>query len=317
MPIDRLDWDNLRVFKVVSELGSMSAAAARLGESPPTISRKLDDLEKSLDLILLNRTTRGVTLTESGKRMLQQVMGMWDRASVIIEEAENKSTSNIQGRVSVATGDGIGPYWIAPHLVDLHANHPNLHLQLNIVEKPVDIPGGEADISVQFVEPRHAELISHKLGTVHYMSFASEKYLENREAPTSLFEYYRHRCILHQNYVHQIERWIPKMPDLRKTIDFALITNSGSAMVNACVEGSGIAILPSYMAKMDSRLVPLDLPEIAPLELWLCYTERVRRLPQGKIVLDWIRSLFDQEKYIWFREQFEHPGRQRNRDSLS
>jgi DNA-binding transcriptional LysR family regulator len=48
MSIDRLDWDTLRVFRVVAELSSMSAAAVRLGESPPTISRKIDDLERNL-----------------------------------------------------------------------------------------------------------------------------------------------------------------------------------------------------------------------------------------------------------------------------
>lgn len=316
MSLDRLDWDNLRVFKVVSELGSMSAAAARLGESPPTISRKLDDLEKSLNLILFNRTTRGVTLTEAGKRTLRHVLGMWDRASVIVDEAEKNSVSNIKGAIKISAGDGVGPYWIAPELVNLQKAHPGLHMRLDVVSKPADLPGGEADISIQFVEPKHAELISHKLATVHYMSFASEKYLETHDEPNSLFEYYKHRCILHENYVHQIERWIPKMPEMRKTIDFALVTNSGPAMVNACLAGGGIAILPSYMAIKDDRLVPLDLPEVAPLELWLCYTERVRRLPEGKIVLDWIRSLFNPEKHIWFREEFEHPGRLRNRDQF-
>ena len=68
MSIDRLDWDTLRIFRVVAELSSMSAAAARLGESPPTISRKIDDLEKSLGIQVFLRSTRGVELTETGKQ---------------------------------------------------------------------------------------------------------------------------------------------------------------------------------------------------------------------------------------------------------
>ena len=60
MPTERLNWDNLRVFMVVAELNSMKAASVRLGESPPTIGRKIDDLETELNVQLLNRSTRGV-----------------------------------------------------------------------------------------------------------------------------------------------------------------------------------------------------------------------------------------------------------------
>ena len=76
---ERMDWDNMRVFRIVAELGSMNAAAHRLQESAPTIGRKIDQLEKDLNTTLLVRTTRGVELTDAGRIALAGRRGA-DRA---------------------------------------------------------------------------------------------------------------------------------------------------------------------------------------------------------------------------------------------
>lgn len=61
------------------------------------------------------------------------------------------------------------------------------------------------------------------------------------------------------------------------------------------------------MAQIDQRLIPLDLPEIAPIRFWITYTERVRRLPHGKLVIDWLRDIFEAPEAVWFSEDFVHP----------
>ena len=129
-----------------------------------------------------------------------------------------------------------------------------------------------------------------------------------------MFEYFRHRCILHQSYVNQIERWAPKMSDLKKMINFAFVTNSASAMIEVCKNGGGIALLPSYIGRVAPTLIPLELPEVAPIEFWLTYTERVWRLPQGKIVLDWLNAIFEADDAFWFSEHFIHPNREEHRE---
>ena len=159
-----------------------------------------------------------------------------------------------------------------------------------------------------FTEPKAVDGISRKLGVVHYLTFGSEAYLKQHDTPGSLFEYYKHRIILHEGYVHQVERWIPKIAELRKMIDYAFITNSAAAMIETCANGGGIAVLPSYFVEVDNRLKALELPEMAPIQFWITYTERVRRLPHGKAVLDWIWSIFDERKVAWFRDDFVHPS---------
>ncbi|MCA8892607.1 MAG: LysR family transcriptional regulator [Hyphomonas sp.] len=305
---ERMDWDNMRVFRIVAELGSMNAAAHRLQESAPTIGRKIDQLEKDLSTVLLVRTTRGVELTDAGRIALSHIHAMAESVSEVFENAGHRDR-DVEGRIVLATGDGLGPYWIAPRLPQFQAMNPKVQLRMRVVDRVPDLMEGEADIAIQFTEPKSPEIIGRKLGVLHYMSFASEAYLEEvGQLPNSLFEYYRYKTILHEGYVHQIERWAPRVAELKKMIDYSLVTNSAAAMIELCANGGGIAVLPSYLGEVDNRLQPLNLPEIAPIQFWLTYTERVRRLPQGQAVLDWLWTIFDERRIAWFRDAFVHPA---------
>ncbi len=303
---DRLDWDKLRVFRVVAELSSMSAASARLGESPPTIGRKIDDLEASLGVQLLVRSTRGVELTEAGKAVLRYAHTMADAADNVRAQA-NGTTSSVEGPITISTGDGLGPYWLGPRIAKFQRENPNIQLKLMVREEPHDVLDGETDIAIQFTEPKHHDVVVRRLGVVHYMTFASAAYLQSHDPPGSLFEYYKHRCLLHGSYVNQVERWAPRVSELRKMIDFAMVTNSGTLIIQTCLAGGGLGILPSFIAPSFEELVPLDLPEMAPVQFWLTYTGTVSRMPRGRLVIDWIRSIFEAPDAIWFRDEFVHP----------
>jgi DNA-binding transcriptional LysR family regulator len=214
----RIDWDKLRVFKAVAEIGSMTSAAARLKESPPTVSRKIDELEEFLNSKLFTRSTRGVELTETGKVVLRYAQLMEDAANEVLSQAIGKS-SGLEGRIRIGTGDGVGPYWIAPRLKEFQQAHPSAQVRMHIDEREPDLLNDEADISIQFTEPRDPEIISHKLGTLHYIGFASQEYLNSRDSqPSSLFEYHHHRCILHDmSEVAPIQFWMAYTEQTRRS----------------------------------------------------------------------------------------------------
>lgn len=308
MRVRQIDWDKLRVFRAVAELGSMSAAANSLCESAPTVSRKIDDLERSLNAILFSRSTRGVILTEAGRNAYRHACIMQDAAEAIYLEVSDHDHP-VEGPISITSGDGIGPFWIAPRIPAFHREHSKVELKLKVVESTPDIVGGEADIAISYKQPERHDIVGRGLGTLHYMFFASRSYIDTYGEPSSLFDMSNHRVIFHENYVQQIENWAPKSAELRKIIDFALLTNSGTAISQTCANGGGVAVLPSYFAVVDPRLVPVNLPEVAPIRFWLTYTERVRRLKRGRIVLDWLRSIFDPQAVPWFKSGFVHPNK--------
>ena len=66
-------------------------------------------------------------------------------------------------------------------------------------------------------------------------------------------------------------------------------------------------MLPTYVHSLGKNMVPLTLPEVAPIRFWLTYSERVRRLARAQIVIDWLRGLFNQKFSPWFRPNFIHP----------
>ncbi len=305
--MERLDWNKLKVFRTVAELGSMNAAAARLGESPPTVSRKIDELERTLNVMLLDRSPRGVRVTTLGAKVIRYADAMADAADGIKTDVSDQGEP-AEGAVTLATGDGLAAHWIAPRLPKFHLNNPKIELRLHTTNRTPDLLGGEADIAIQFDEPSKHELITRQLGVLHYMFFAAPEYLDTYGQPTSMFELHKHRLIFHEGYIQQAERWAPKSREFREILDLSLVTNSGAVMMAVCTNGGGIAVLPSYVAELNENLVPLDIPEVAPIRFWLTYTERIRRLPRGQIALAWLKQAFDKKEHLWFRESFIHPS---------
>ena len=106
--------------------------------------------------------------------------------------------------------------------------------------------------------------------------------------------------------MNQMERWAPKAKEFRDLIDFALVTNSGSVMLEVCANGGGIALLPTC-AQPGQEHRSADLARDRADPFWLTYTERVRRLARAQIVIDWLRGLFNQQRTPWFRPNFIHP----------
>ncbi|MEQ9314424.1 MAG: LysR substrate-binding domain-containing protein, partial [Henriciella sp.] len=116
-----------------------------------------------------------------------------------------------------------------------------------------------------------------------------------------------HRFLIHESYVHQIDNWSSRATELKRMLSYAVTTNSGTVLKELCANGGGLTLMPSYVAAIDERLVPLDLPELVQIEFWLAYTQRVQHLSRGRKFIDWIRMQFRHEDNPWFQETFLHP----------
>lgn len=307
MRVESFDWDRIRIFRAVAELGSMSAAAERLGGSVPTISRRITELETALRTELLKRSSRGIVLTDAGRMLLRHANLMADIVTAAHDDVCDSDTAN-EGPVHLVTDDGLGPYWLARRIPQFLTDHPGIELTLSVSDHPPDLLNNEADIAIQFEPPSRSELIGRRMGIVHYLCFASRDYLDRHGTPASLTDFHHHRCLLHEGYVNQSERWADGAFLARQLIPFSLITNSSATLISCCRAGGGIAILPSYIGAACPELVPLALPEVASIQFWMAYTERVRRIPRGQAVVEWLRKTFDPAESDWFRANLARPG---------
>ena len=303
---ERFNWDRLRVFRLVADAKSMTSAARALGESTPTVSRRINDLERDLGTKLFHRSKRGVELTAAGKRLKDLVLQM----QVLVDDvgtqvAEDDKTA--AGAIKLKASDGLGPYWIARHLPKFHRNLPNVQIDLEVGLAEHEVVDREADLAIVYEQPNHPEIISQRLGTLHYICYASKDYIARHGQPTNLYEFKDHKLLMHTDYVHQVERWSKNVKQVKEFIDYSTITNSSTALKTLCEYGGGIAVLPSYVSLLDDSLVPLSLPSAAPIQFWITYTERVRRNPAGMAALDWMLSIFNETDYPHFGSAFKHP----------
>ncbi|MHA7857057.1 MAG: LysR family transcriptional regulator [Henriciella sp.] len=303
---ERFNWDRLRVFRLVADAQSMTSAARALGESTPTVSRRINDLERDLGTKLFLRSKRGVELTAAGKRLKDLVLQMQTLVDDVgTQIAHDDRTA--AGAIKLKASDGLGPYWIARHLPEFHRNLPNVQIDLEIGLAEHEVVDREADLAIVYEQPNHPEIISQRLGTLHYICYASQDYIDRYGKPTNLYEFKDHKLLMHTDYVHQVERWSKNVKQVKEFIDYSTITNSSTALKTLCEYGGGIAVLPSYVSLLDTNLVPLSLPSAAPIQFWITYTERVRRNPAGMAALDWMLSIFNEAVYPHFGSTFLHP----------
>lgn len=303
---ETFDWDRMRIFRAVAELGSMSAAAEKLGGSVPTISRRISELEHALRTELLKRSTRGIDLTEAGRLLLRHANLMADIVSAAHDDVSDTDTPDA-GPVHIVTCDALGPYWLAPRQPDFKIRHPGVELTLSASDRVPDLLDNEADIAIQYEPPTRSELICRRLGVVHYLCFASQDYLDQNGVATSLSDFHEHRCLLHEGYTHQSNSWANRAELARQLIPFSLVTNCTATLISSCLAGGGIAVLPSYISTAYPALIPLPLPAMASIQFWLSYTERIRRLGRGQVAIEWLRQAFDPSRSDWFRETLVRP----------
>ena len=313
---ERFNWDRLRVFRLVADVQSMSGAARSLGESTPTVSRRINDLERELGTKLFERSKRGVTLTAAGKRLFvlaNQMQGLVETVGDQVAIAD----SVISGAVKIIAGDGLGPHWLARLMPEFHRRIPNVQIDLEIGAATDEVAHRLADLAITFEQPNDPEIISTRLGTLHYMCFASPQYIARHGQPANLFDFQSHKLLMHTGYVHQVERWSKNIKELKDFIDYSVITNSGTALINLALNGGGVAIVPSYIAESEPGLMPLQMPALAPIDFWLTYTERVRRNPAGMAAIEWVLSAFNEVDHPWFARDFVHPDQVFGRSSQS
>ena len=308
MDLGSVDWEKLKVCLAVAQAGSMAAAAQRLGESQATISRKVDDVENRLGTELFLRSPRGIQLTDAGRNAVNYIQIMWDAVENLQTNLSSFDTLP-KGSVSITASDGLGAHWIAPRLPEFHRQFPDIDLIFDVVDDVGKLGETTSDISVQFAPPQNRELIQARIGRLHYIHFASPAYIKTYGAPKNVLDLTDHRTISHSGYVNQPEKWPDKGNAYRELIDPKLLTNSGAVMREVCAAGGGIALLPSYFAEVDERLVPLGLDFTVPIDFWLVYPERTRQLTRGRVTIEWVKSLFDTATVPWFRPTYVAPKR--------
>ena len=231
-PAPFASWDDLRFFLATSKAGSFSKAATHLGVTQPTISRRIESLEHRLGVRLFDRLPNGVTLTVEGESILDSARRIEE---TVLEISRNihGSDERMEGKVRISVTDGLATYWMTPRLAALQEKHPGISVEFQCSIEPADALKMETDLSIQSPMPEARDLIAVKLGTLHFVPWASPGYLERHGEPRTPKQLLRHRLLDHRVYYLEDGDWSEWLSLARVANLISYRTNSSAAYLAA------------------------------------------------------------------------------------
>jgi len=187
---------NMRVFLRVVELGSFTAAAQTLDKTTGAVSRAISDLETHLQIRLLNRSTRRLSVTDAGQRFLfrcRQILEDLDRAEAEAKNARDRP----YGVLRMNSYASIGQHYVLPATARYWKLYPNVTVELNLQQRSPDLFEGTCDVAIVTARSLpDSELVSHRLGSIFCVLCASKEYLDANGVPETPSDLLRHNCLI-------------------------------------------------------------------------------------------------------------------------
>ncbi|WP_322064431.1 LysR family transcriptional regulator [Burkholderia ubonensis] len=266
-----LNNDEIQAFLLAVERQSITESARRLGLSKSVVSKRISDLERTLGVQLLMRSTRNVVPTDAGMIFYEAASESMRRLIDVAEEIAEQS-HGLCGELRITAPVSLTRLWLGPAIAQFAAAHPHLRVTLETDDRIVNIEAERFDVAIRSARLSDSALIARRVAACERVVVCSPCYLERHGRPDSIDQLLEHRCL---NYTHASpsQTWSfesPNGPAKPQTLcpAGAFLANNSETLRDAALHGIGIAMLPAYVAApalRDGRLVRL-LPDETPQE---------------------------------------------------
>jgi DNA-binding transcriptional LysR family regulator len=243
MPFDGRILSGVSVLAAVVEGGSFVKAAKLIGITDSGVSRAISRLEARLNVRLLDRTTRSVTLTDEGLRFYEEVKphlnAIEDAAAVA-----SGATSAVRGRLKVDIDPFFLPLVLAGRLGGFCERHPELSIEFVTSEHVGDLVSEGIDLAIRFGQPRLASLVARRLVEAPILTVAAPRYLERYGRPTHPSGLADHRCLQFLDpYTGRPFEWQFICDEESVDVPTAgpLTFTDPKSMLQECIAGTGVA----------------------------------------------------------------------------
>ena len=295
-------WDGISEFVYVAEHESFTRAAKELGISTAQVSRQISALEKRLNIKLLYRTTRKVSLTEEGRVFYQHCRGVLDGLDAA-EQAVSNLQSKPQGRIKLTAPVTYGEQQLLPLVNDFMVQYSDIEVTAFLSNQKIDLIDGGYDLAIRIGKLSDSTMMAKKLSRRTNFVCAAPAYLEKYGTPSSLSDLSQHNCLLGtRDYWHFIDF---KETDSKKTdygknadkeknlrVSGTVQYNSGHSLVDAALKGLGIVQLPDYYVQQylaSGALVSLLDNYREPEEsIWAIYPHNRHLSPKIRLLVDYL-----------------------------
>ena len=289
---------DLQLFCAVVRLRSFAATARALGVSNALVSKRIGVLEAVLGVRLLHRTTRTISLTEQGG-----VVHGW--ALRILEDVEQMgeavSTEKMApaGLLRICTSSGFGRNRVSPALSALAKHYPALEIQLELLDRAVDLIGEDFHLDIRVGQAHEPHLISRRIAPNARVLCAAPAYLAGHGTPATLAELATHRCIVIRERNEDFGRWTLQGPRGPETVKVGgpLSASNGEVVHGWALDGHGIILRSVWdvgPALERGELVRVLPGYEQPADVWAIYPSRLSSSARVRVCVefleDWLRS---------------------------
>ena len=294
--------NRLGVFSAVVETGSFTAAAERLGITKAMVSQHVSKLEAELGVALLTRTTRRLSLTESGRQFAADCARILQDAEASIEGAAT-NTRAPRGTLKLTTVVDYAAAVVAPALARFVFRNPEVSVDLVATDQVLDLVAGGFDLAIRMSKPRDSSLHAVKIGEIERVLVASHEYVERQGAPRRIDDLHDHNWIVHTAPASGRRQSLTDARGRSRTLRVAsTIQGDTIPVIKAFVlAGAGIAPLPVIHIEeelREGRLVRL-LPRFrcAPSEVHAVFPSARFMPAKARAFLDMLRSETPRRSY--------------------
>lgn len=290
----------ISAFVNVATRGSLSAAARMEGVTPAIIGRRLDALEARLQVKLLIRTTRKLTLTFEGQAFLEDCQKiLTDLANA--EAAVTLGSVRASGQLRLSAPAGFGRQHVAPLVGDFMQANPDVMVNLDLSDRIVDLVNENIDCAIRIGELTDSSLISVRLGEMRRMVVASPAYLVARGVPRSPDDLAGHNCLS----LGQQRGWVFRDPESGESqthkVGGNFECNDGAVLHEWALAGRGLAWRSLWEVGRDlkeGRLTSvLDAWQAPPMGIYAVFPQR-RHLPlRVRLFIDLLKENYGRASY--------------------
>lgn len=276
------------VFNRICELGSLSAAARALNISRPMVSRYLDEMEKWAGARLLHRSSRRLTITPAGEKILDKTRALSRLAEEITQQG---APGEPQGTLRVACAHSTATHILGPMIPAFLARYPAVRIELEINNQPVSLVGERIDVAIRITDHPEPGAIARRLGECASVVCASPEYLRMRGAPASPAELAQHNCLHYSRFAGQRWRFSDALgEEVSAVVSGNFSAGISSVLCDAAIAGCGLALVPEMEARAGITRGELQcvLPGFAPKSLGIygLYMSRDRQPAALRLFLD-------------------------------
>lgn len=267
----------MQAFVLIVDKGSLTAAAAALETSLPSVVRTLAALERELGVRLLNRTTRRIHLTDDGARYLERCRAILSA----VREAEGAfraGGAQPQGRLAVTASVLFGRRYVAPIVSAFLRRHPKVRAELLFADRVVNLIEEGMDVAVRIARLPDSGLIAIPVGKVRRVVCASPEYLRRRGVPRTPRDLREHDCIRHTGNARRAD-WQFRVARRAVSVPVSAVLSCSDidSSLDACLGGLGLGMFLSYQTaayRKDRKLTyVLEDFEVEPVPVHVVYAQ--------------------------------------------